>query len=70
MSSGGYLISACIVVEADDGLIVFDTGDTKKDGEKLLKAIRTFSKKPLKRLYMAISHYAFGAGVMAEDNLK
>ncbi len=26
---GGYLISACIVVEADDGLIVFDTGDTK-----------------------------------------
>jgi len=47
---GGYLISACIVVEADEGLIVFDTGDTKKDGEKLLKAIRTFSDKPIKAI--------------------
>ena len=63
---GGYLISACIVVEADDGLIVFDTGDTKKDGEKLLKAIRTFSKKPIKAIVYGHSHYCFGAGVMAE----
>ncbi len=65
---GGYLISACIVVEADDGLIVFDTGDTKKDGEKLLKAIRTFSKKPIKAIVYGHSHYCFGAGVMAEGN--
>ncbi len=36
--------------EADDGLIVFDTGDTAKDGEKLLKAIRTFSDKPVKAI--------------------
>jgi alkyl sulfatase BDS1-like metallo-beta-lactamase superfamily hydrolase len=63
---GGYLISACIVVETDDGLIVFDTGDTKKDGEKLLKAIRTFSKKPIKAIVYGHSHYCFGAGVMAE----
>lgn len=63
---GGYLISACIVVEADDGLIVFDTGDTKHDGEKLLKAIRTFSKKPIKAIVYGHSHYCFGAGVMAE----
>ena len=27
---GGYLISACIVVEAEEGLVVFDTGDTDK----------------------------------------
>jgi alkyl sulfatase BDS1-like metallo-beta-lactamase superfamily hydrolase len=65
---GGYLISACIVVEADDGLIVFDTGDTKKDGEALLKAIRTFSKKPIKVIVYGHSHYCFGAGVMAEGN--
>lgn len=65
---GGYLISACIVVEADDGLIVFDTGDTKKDGEKLLKAIRTFNQKPVKAIVYGHSHYCFGAGVMAEGN--
>jgi alkyl sulfatase BDS1-like metallo-beta-lactamase superfamily hydrolase len=65
---GGYLISACIVVEAKDGLIVFDTGDTRKDGEKLLKAIRTLSKKPVKAIVYGHTHYAFGAGVMAEGN--
>lgn len=67
---GGYLISACIVVEAEDGLIVFDTGDTKKDGEKLLKAIRSFSKKPIKAIVYGHTHYPFGAGVMAEGNLS
>ncbi len=65
---GGYLISACIVVEADEGLIVFDTGDTRSDGEKLLKAIRTFSKKPIKAIVYGHTHYPFGAGVMAEGN--
>lgn len=65
---GGYLISACIVVEADDGLIVFDTGDTKKDGEKLLKAIRSFSDKPIKAIVYGHTHYPFGAGVLAEGN--
>jgi linear primary-alkylsulfatase len=65
---GGYLISACIVVDAVDGLIVFDTGDTREDGEKLLKAIRTFSKKPIKAIVYGHTHYAFGAGVMAEGD--
>jgi hypothetical protein len=65
---GGYLISACIVVEAEDGLIVFDTGDTKKDGEHLLKAIRSFSDKPVKVIVYGHTHYCFGAGVMAEGN--
>lgn len=65
---GGYLISACIVVEADEGLIVFDTGDTKEDGEKLLKAIRTISQKPIKAIVYGHTHYVFGAGVMAEGN--
>jgi len=65
---GGYLISACIVVEAEDGLIVFDTGDTRKDGEKLLAAIRTFSQKPIRAIVYGHSHYCFGAGVMAEGS--
>lgn len=63
---GGYLISAVVVVEAEDGLIVFDTGDTKADGEKLLAAIRTISDKPIEAIVYSHSHYVFGAGVMAE----
>ena len=65
---GGYLISACIVVETDQGLIVFDTGDTREDGEKLLAAIRTFSDAPVKAIVYGHSHYAFGAGVLAEGD--
>jgi len=65
---GGYLISACLVIEADEGLIVFDTGDTKKDGENLLQAIRTFSQKPVKAIIYGHTHYCFGAGVLAEGN--
>jgi len=63
---GGYLISTCIVVEADEGLIVFDTGDTEKDGEKLLKAIRSFSQKPIRAIVYGPIPYCFGAGVLAE----
>ena len=65
---GGYLISACVVVEAEDGLIVFDTGDTKKDGEHLLEAIRTFSDKPIKAIVYGHSHYTLGAGAMVDGN--
>ncbi len=64
----GYLISACIVVEAESGLVVFDTGGTRKDGEKLLAAIRTISDKPIQAIVYGHSHYAFGAGVMAEGD--
>ncbi len=66
---GGYLISACIVVEAEDGLIVFDTGDNAHDGEILLKEIRQkISRKPIKVIVYGHSHYCFGAAVMAEGN--
>jgi len=65
---GGYLISACIVVEAREGLIVFDTGDTADEGRKLLEAIRTFSDKPIKAIVYGHTHYCFGAGVMAEGS--
>jgi hypothetical protein len=51
---GGYLISACIVVEADEGLIVFDTGDTKEDGEKLLRRYALSVRNPLKPLSTVI----------------
>ena len=63
---GGYGLVPISIIETSEGLIAFDTGDTKHDGEVLLKAIRTVSDKPIKALIYGHSHTAFGAGVVAE----
>lgn len=65
---GGYGLAPMSIIEADDGLIAFDTGDTKHDGELMLEAIRTVTKKPIKVIIYGHSHTVFGAGVMAEGN--
>ncbi len=65
---GGYGLAPMSIIDTDDGLIVFDTGDTKHDGELFLAAIRTFSDKPVKVIIYGHSHTAFGAGVLAEGN--
>ena len=63
---GGFGLAPISIIETDEGLIAFDCGDTKHDGEILLKAIRTFSDKPIKAIIYGHSHTAFGAGVFAE----
>lgn len=65
---GGYGLAPISIIDTDEGLIAFDTGDTKHDGELLLAAIRTFSDKPIKAIIYGHSHTAFGAGVLAEGN--
>ena len=65
---GGYGLAPMSIIEAEDGLIAFDTGDTKHDGELMLEAIRTVSKKPIKVIIYGHSHTVAGAGVMAEGN--
>jgi alkyl sulfatase BDS1-like metallo-beta-lactamase superfamily hydrolase len=65
---GGYGLAPVSIIEAEDGLIAFDTGDTKHDGEAILKAIRTVTKKPIKVIIYGHSHTVAGAGVLAEGN--
>jgi len=65
---GGYGLVPITVIETDDGLILFDAGDSKHDGEILLEAIRTFSDKPIKAIIYGHSHTVMGAGVFAEGN--
>ena len=65
---GGYGLAPMSIIEAEDGLIAFDTGDTKHDGELMLKAIRTVSQKPIKVIVYGHSHTVLGAGVIAEGN--
>ena len=64
---GGHSIGNTTVIEADDGLIVYDTGDNKEEGEHLRKAIAEISDKPIKAIIYSHSHYAFGAGALVDN---
>lgn len=65
---GGYSVGNCTVIEAEDGLIVYDTGDNKEEGEHFLEAIRKYiSDKPVKVIIYSHSHYALGGGGMVDD---
>lgn len=65
---GGYGLAPMGVIDTDEGLICFDTGDTKHDGELMFEALRTVSDKPVKAIIYGHSHTCFGAGVLAEGN--
>jgi len=65
---GGYSLAPMALIETEDGLIAFDTGDTKHDGELNLQAIRTVTKKPIKAIIYGHSHTCYGAAVLAEGN--
>ena len=65
---GGYGLAPIAVIDTNEGLIAFDTGDSKHDGEILLKAIRTVSQKPVKAIIYGHSHTVLGAGVLTEGN--
>ena len=68
-SIGGYSLANTSVIEGDDGLIVYDTGDTREEAEHIRKAIETISDKPIKVIIYSHSHYAMGAGALV-DNLR
>jgi alkyl sulfatase BDS1-like metallo-beta-lactamase superfamily hydrolase len=57
---GGYGLAPISVIDTDDGLIVFDTGDSDHDGEILLEGIRSFSDKPVKAIIYGHSHTVLG----------
>ena len=63
---GGYGLAPIAVIDTDEGLIAFDTGDTEHDGELLFDALRTVSDKPVKAIIYGHSHTVHGAGVFAE----
>ena len=55
------------MIEGDDGLIVYDTGDNKEEGEHLREAIAKISDKPVKAIIYSHSHYAFGGGALVDN---
>lgn len=65
---GGLSIANTVVIERDEGLIVYDGGDTRKEGEHLRAFIKeNVSDKPIKILMYSHSHYALAGGAMVDD---
>ena len=64
---GGYSLANTTVIEGDDGLIVYDAGDTKEEGQHIREAIEKISKKPVKVIIYSHSHYASGAGALVDN---
>jgi len=64
---GGDSLANTTVIEGDDGLIVYDTGDTREEAEHIRKAIEKISDKPVKVIIYSHSHYAMGAGALVDN---
>lgn len=64
---GGYSLANTTVIEAGDGLIVYDTGDTREEAEHIRDAIRAISDKPVKVIIYSHSHYAMGGGALVDN---
>jgi alkyl sulfatase BDS1-like metallo-beta-lactamase superfamily hydrolase len=65
---GGYGLAPMTAIDTDEGLICFDTGDTKHDGELMFESLRTVSDKPVKAIIYGHSHTCGAGGVFAEGN--
>ena len=66
-SIGGYSAANTTVIEAEDGLIVYDTGDNNEEAEHIREAIEKISDKPIKVIIYSHSHYALGGGVLVDN---
>lgn len=65
---GGYSAVNCIVIDAPQGLIVYDTGDYAEEGKHFRDVIEAqISKKPIKAIIYSHSHYALAGGAMVDD---
>ncbi len=64
---GGYSLANTTVIEGDDGLIVYDAGDTEEEGAHIREAIEKISDKPIKVIIYSHSHYALGSGALVDN---
>lgn len=64
---GGYSVANTSVIEAEDGLIVYDTGDNKEEARHIREAIEKISDKPIKVIIYSHSHYALGGGELVDN---
>lgn len=64
----GIGISSRAMVDAPEGLIVFDTGDDLEDGERALAEFRKVSRRPIRAIVYSHNHYAHGTQPFLRDS--
>ena len=64
---GGFSVANTSVIEAEDGLIVYDTGDNSEEAQHIRAAIEKISDKPIKVIIYSHSHYALGGGELVDN---
>ncbi|MFT3779989.1 MAG: alkyl sulfatase dimerization domain-containing protein [Ottowia sp.] len=65
---GGYSIANTAVIEAPEGLIVYDTGSDREEGLRLRAIIEEqISRKPVRAVIYSHSHYVHGTGALVDD---
>lgn len=64
---GGHGILNLTLIEGDDGLIVYDSGEIAADGERFLKQIRSVSDKPIVAILYSHSNYVHGSRQLVGD---
>lgn len=64
----GIGISSRAMIDAPEGLIIFDTGDDLEDGERALAEFRKVSDRPIKAIVYSHNHYAHGTAPFLKDS--
>jgi alkyl sulfatase BDS1-like metallo-beta-lactamase superfamily hydrolase len=64
----GIGISSRVMIDAPEGLVIFDTGDDLEDGERALAEFRKVSQRPIKAIIYSHNHYAHGTQPFIEDS--
>ncbi|WP_114324814.1 alkyl sulfatase dimerization domain-containing protein [Candidatus Colwellia aromaticivorans] len=62
----GYHWGYKAVIEGDEGLIIYDTGDDVEEAQEIMALIKTFSDKPIKTVIYSHAHYAFGTQAIVD----
>jgi len=55
------------VIEGDQGIIVYDTGDDLKEAGELMELVRTVTDKPVVALIYSHAHYVWGAQAIVDQ---
>lgn len=66
----GLGISATHIIDAEDGLIVVDTGLSVTEGEAKMRLVRTFSDKPVRAVIYTHHHYSLGTTAFLPDDRR
>lgn len=63
----GHGMSNAVMIEAPDGLIIVDTGDSEQEAREHIAAFRTISDAPVRAVIYSHSHYVFGTRAWLDE---